>query len=79
MHLVENNEEGLTHEANWATVTLAIADGGHDHDHGHSDDHGHSHDHDHDHDEGIPTYIWVIISVLLIAILYLLFDRKKKD
>ena len=79
IHLVENNEEGLTHESNWATVTFAIADCGHDLDHEHSDDHGHSHDHDHDHDEGIPTYIWVIISILLIAILYLLFDRKKKD
>ena len=73
IHLVEAEEEGLTHESNWATVTFAIGDG-----HGHSHDHDHPHGHDHSHGSSIPDYIYVIISILLIALLYLLFDRKKK-
>lgn len=73
IHLVEKEEEGLTHESNWATVTFGVG-GGHSHDHGHSHEHG-----DHSHDEGIPTYMFVIISLLVIVILYLLFDKKKKE
>ncbi len=86
IHLVEIEEQGLTHESNWATVTFAVGDEGshdHSHDHDHSGDHDHSHsEHDHEHDhsgdheEGIPFYIWAIISVLVICVLYFVFNRQ---
>ena len=73
IHLVEVEEAGLTHESNWATVTFAIG-GGHSHDHGH--DHAH-HDHEHEHEEGIPLYVFVLLSVVLIAALFFWFNKKK--
>ena len=64
IHLVESDEEGLTHESNWSTITFGIGS-------------GHEHD-DHGHEGGLPTYVYVIISLLIIAVLFLLYDRKKK-
>ncbi|MEL6535428.1 MAG: DUF4198 domain-containing protein [Bacteroidota bacterium] len=74
IHLVETEEEGLTHESNWATVTFAIGEG-HSHDHHHDHDHAH---HDHDEEEGFPAYWYGILSVLVIAVLFFVFNRKKK-
>lgn len=76
IHLIEVEEEGLTHESNWATLTFAVG-GGHTHDHGHSHD-GHSHsDHDHTHGEGIPDYVYGLLSLGVIAALFFWFRRKK--
>lgn len=72
IHLVEVAEEGLTHESNWATVTFAIG-GGHSHEHNH--DH-HEDSHDHGHEEGIPGYLYVFLSLIVIAGLYFWFNRK---
>ncbi len=60
IYLVESEEEGLTHESNWATLTFEVGhshtDGDHDHagGHHHHGDDGHSHDGDgvHTHDDG---------------------------
>ncbi len=91
IHLVEVEEEGLTHESNWATISFAVPGGGeghshsHDddneHEHSHGDDHEHSHDDDHDHhhhDEGIPAYVYGILSILIVVVLFFWFNRKKK-
>lgn len=69
IHLVEIEEEGLTHESNWATLTFAVGE-----DHHHHHDHTHAH---HDHEEGIPMYIYALLSILLVAILFLWFKKKK--
>lgn len=70
IHLVEVEEEELTHESNWATITFAIG-GNHSHDHSHHHGDGHSHE------EGIPGYLYGLLSLLIIAALYFWFNRKK--
>lgn len=65
IHLVESNEEGLTHESNWATLTFAVGSG-----------HAHEHSSEHGSENGIPTYIYFIVGLFLIVVLYLLFKRK---
>lgn len=66
--LVPSNEEGLTHESNWATLTFAVGEG-----------HSHSHDGDtHTHeDAGLPSYVYWIGSIVLVVILFFWFNRKK--
>ena len=65
IHLVEKEEDGLTHESNWATVTFAVGE-------------GHSHDdHNHDHNDGLPDYFYIIISLLIITGLFFAFNQKK--
>jgi len=68
IHLVPSNEEGLTHESNWATLTFAVGEG-----------HSHSHDGDtHTHeDAGLPSYVYWIGSILLVIVLFFWFNRKK--
>jgi hypothetical protein len=77
IYMEEINIDDLTHESNWATLTFAIGAGnGHSHSHG---DASHTHDNDdHDHeDEGFPSYIfWLISGVILIG-LFLYFNRRK--
>ncbi|MEM9325612.1 MAG: DUF4198 domain-containing protein [Bacteroidota bacterium] len=75
IHLVEIAEEDVTHESNWATVTFAVVeDDSHDHDH---HDHG-DHDHEaHSHEEGIPGYVYGMLSILIVAGLFFWFNRKK--
>ncbi len=74
IQMVESKEETLTHESNWATLTFAIGPGlGHSHEpkpkHEH-DEHSHSEDE-------FPTYLFLIISAIIIAILFFWFNRKK--
>jgi len=72
IHLVEIEEEGLTHESNWATLTFAIGEGDHEH------DHDHSHEaHPHEHEEGIPAYAYALLSLGIIVVLFFWFNRKK--
>ncbi len=71
IHLVGNTEAGLTHESHWATVTFAVNEP-----HGHEHDHEHSHQ-EHDREEGIPVYLFAILSVLTIVVLFFWFNRKK--
>lgn len=76
IHLVEVEEEGLTHESNWATVTFAVS-GSHAQGHGHDHHHAHDHSHDHDHEEGIPAYAYGLLSLLMVIALFFWFNRKK--
>lgn len=70
MLAVADSDE-LTHQSKWATLTFEV---GHKHDdstHSHDD-----HDHDHDHEDGIPTWAFILGSLLAIGILFLLFRNK---
>lgn len=67
IHLAQSEEEGLTHESNWATLTFEVGE-------------GHSHEHEHIHagevGPGIPTYVYWLGSLALIAGLFFLFNRR---
>jgi len=67
IHLVTSQEEGLTHESNWATLTFQVT-------HDHNDDDGPAHQHD---DEGIPTWIFIVTSIVVVGVLFFIFRRKK--
>lgn len=73
IHMVELDDEKLTHESNWATLTFGVGSGlGHSHD----DAHQHSDEHIHE-DEGFPSYLFWLASIILVAILFFIFNRKK--
>ncbi|WP_439130661.1 DUF4198 domain-containing protein [Polaribacter sp.] len=67
IHLVNSEEEGLTHESNWATLTFEVT-------HQHSSE---THAHSHDHEDGVPFYLFIIGSVVIIGGLFFFFNRKK--
>jgi hypothetical protein len=69
IHLVEVDEEGLTHESNWATITFAVGEG-------HSHEQGHSHN-ENNHSEGLPDYVYGLLSLFVIVGLFFWFRRKK--
>ena len=68
IHMEQVEEEGLTHESNWATLTFAIGE-------------GHSHEHveeaHHHVEDGLPSYVYWIGSLLLVVLLFFWFNRKK--
>lgn len=69
IHLTHSEEEGLTHESNWATLTFEVG-------HGHPDTaEEHSHEHEED-DLGIPMYVFILGSVVLVGGLFFWFNRK---
>ena len=67
IHLVNSEEDNLTHESNWATLTFETK-------HSHADSEVAAHVHE---DEGIPSYFFWIFSIIVIAILFFWFNRKK--
>lgn len=91
IHLVESQEEGLTHESNWATLTFEV---GHGHAHGtHADDHAHAdghdhgdgahshedgteHSHAHEDEGGVPAYVFWVGSLAVLGGLFFFFNRK---
>ncbi len=68
IHLVTTEEEGLTHESNWATLTFEVS-----HSHEHSEV-----SHEHEQEDGFPTYIFWILSIVIIAGLFFWFSRNRK-
>jgi len=70
IHLVHSEEEGLTHESNWATLTFEVGEG---HSHTHAED---DHSHEEEHGIGIPSYAYWIASLALLAALFFWFNRK---
>jgi uncharacterized GH25 family protein len=62
------DSEELTHRSKWATLTFEVT---HKH-----DSTTHTHD-DHNHEEGIPTWWFVIGSVVVIGILFFAFRNKE--
>jgi uncharacterized GH25 family protein len=83
IYLTTSEEEGLTHESNWATLTFEIGEG---HEHSHNDTQGSAHSHDdnddhgHDHEDsiGIPSYVYWLGSVLLVIALFFWFNKKEE-
>ena len=73
IYMVESEEDGLTHESNWATLTFAVGSG-------HSAEHDNEHtENDHAHEEeGFSSYIFLIVSLIIVAALFFYFKRKKK-
>lgn len=68
IHMELSEAPGLTHESNWATLTFAVGQG-----------HSHTHDtaaHQHADETGIPSYVYWIGSLLLLAGLFFWFKRK---
>ncbi|MBT8221381.1 MAG: DUF4198 domain-containing protein [Bacteroidia bacterium] len=77
IHLEHSEEEGLTHESNWATLTFTVGQAHSQSDHSHShDDHDHSHG-DHDHSHGLPSFVYWIGGLLLLVVLFYLFRRNR--
>ena len=68
IHMEQSEAPGLTHESNWATLTFAIGQG---HSHEHADE-----VHDHEDETGIPSYVYWLGSLLLLAVLFFWFKRK---
>ncbi|WP_245224716.1 DUF4198 domain-containing protein [Pseudozobellia sp. WGM2] len=70
IHLAPSEEEGLTHESNWATLTFEVV-------------HGHSHEagaegHVHEEEDGFPSYLFWIGSLLILGGLFFWFNKKKE-
>jgi hypothetical protein len=63
IHMTLSEEEGLTHESNWATLTFEVG-------HGHSHADGHSH--------GVGGYIYWIVGILLLGVVLALLRLKGK-
>ena len=71
IHLAASEEEGLTHESNWATLTFEIGEG-HDHGHTHEDDHHHDHE---DSFSFIPSWMYWVGSLALFLGLFFWFSK----
>jgi len=65
IHLLELEDSEYTHESNWATLTFAVGE-------------GHTHEHLEDTRDEIPTFYFIIASVLIIALLFFFF-RSRND
>ncbi len=64
-----NDASELTHQSRWATLTFEVT---HKH-----DETTHTHgDHDHE-DEGIPTWLFVVSSLVIIGVLFFIFSKNK--
>jgi hypothetical protein len=61
-----SDNDSLTHRSKWATLTFEVS-----HKHGAS-----THTHDHDHGDGPPAWIFVVSSLLIIGLLFLVFRKK---
>lgn len=68
IHMVNiEDDEVVTHASKWATLTFEVT---HKH-----DESTHTHD-DHTHEDVIPTWIFILGSVLLIGLLFFFFRKK---
>lgn len=75
IHMIQSEEEGLTHESNWATLTFAVGSGhSAEHDAHSASEHGHAHEED----QGFPSYVFWLVSLVVIASLFLYFKNAKK-
>lgn len=62
------DNDSLTHRSKWATLTFEVS-----HKHGAS-----THTHDHDHGDGPPAWVFVVSSLLIIGLLFLVFRKKNQ-
>ena len=68
IYMIRTQEDGLTHESNWATLTFAVGEG-HSHEHA-GDTHSYG-------NNSFPTYIYWVSSLILLAGLFFWFNQKK--
>jgi len=69
IHLTRaTDSDELTHRSKWATLTFEVT-----HKHGAST---HTHDHEHKHEGGVPTWVFVLGSLAIIGVLFLIFRKK---
>ena len=61
-----NGSNEITHESKWATLTFEVS-------HKHDDS---THTHDDHHEDGYPTWIFLLSSLLIIGLLFLVFRKK---
>ncbi|MEM8929126.1 MAG: DUF4198 domain-containing protein [Bacteroidota bacterium] len=66
MTTVTDNDT-LTHQSKWATLTFEVG-----HEHGVA-----THTHDYEHEHGFLTWVFVLGSLLIIGVLFLIFRKKK--
>jgi hypothetical protein len=60
-------DEAFTHTSKWATLSFEVT---HKHE---ASSHQHAH---HEHDEDIPTWGFVVFSLLIIGVLFFVFRKK---
>ncbi len=70
IYMALSEEEGLTHESNWATLTFQVGDG-------HSHHATEVHEHDNEDVWGIPSYVYWVGSLLLLFGLFYWFNKRK--
>jgi hypothetical protein len=63
-----NDGTDLTHQSQWATLTFGVT-------HKHGSD-THTHDDVHEHEDGFPTWIFILGSVMIIGLLFLIFRKN---
>lgn len=71
IYMTQSEEAGLTHESNWATLTFEIGEG-------HSHEHQAAHSHGEEAGLGIPSYVYWVGSLVLVAGLFFIFNRRAK-
>ncbi|MGD1947040.1 MAG: DUF4198 domain-containing protein [Croceivirga sp.] len=62
-----SDSDELTHESKWATLTFEVT-----HEHGTAT---HTHD-DHEHENEIPTWVFILGSILIVGIFFFIFRKK---
>ncbi len=68
------DSDTLTHQSKWATLTFEVT---HTHDASAQTNNTSTHTHDdHDHEDGIPTWIFILGSFLIIGVLFLFFRKN---
>jgi hypothetical protein len=67
IHMTNVSDKEITHQSKWATLTFEVT-----HQHG-SETHTHE---EHDHEDGLPDWVFILGSLLVIGLLFLVFRRK---
>lgn len=75
IHMEQIEEEGLTHESNWATLTFEV---GHGHSHGDGAAHNHEdgHEHNDEKEKGSISFLYILLGAVLLG--FILFRLRKK-
>lgn len=69
IHMVNvTDSDEFTHESKWATLSFEVT-------HKHSED-THTHNDDHEHEGGIPTWLFIVGSLVVILVLFFVFRKK---
>ncbi|KXX67071.1 NikM domain containing protein [Flammeovirga sp. SJP92] len=70
IHMAKVDKGDITHESKWSTLTFEVT-----HQHG---SHTHTHDdHEHHHDDELPTWVFILGSIAIIGVLFMVFRTKE--